>query len=665
MDQKNPITRNTNIVFAGFLVALTLWIFHTSLSLPYLSDDFEHVQLICEIRAGLRPWIDLLRVPFHGQNVVLLRLLFWFGTLQGHMSLTWVRIGVLAFHLAGALGCGVLCARWTHSVTAGYFGSLLYAVSTGFMGDLVSWPSSSIFCIGETFCVLSLLALSSTRLRPITSTTVSIAFLMGGVLGLNAEVVFAVTLCGYCWLVKPANKFWRQGASVSYLVSAAAVWVLWRRASRFEELAVFALSQRGFLLGAWLIFTAPLRYVYSWTTIPTPSIRMILQYSVLPWILLLAALLLIRPRLRLILALVWLPAVLLAFLVGMARAQLSGTNRYGPGTLYVDDRYYYPFLFPLATHLAFAFAGGFRRLPDSFRQWSRPLLAALTALGVLAGIVVSRQRYLENIPHEHYRSVGLALGQGRKLVSEVEASARGTDATPPLQLRDGRVPLDGAHRNSASLAFLIYSEFPHGIKGLRLANTPISERDAQIENSILDRWALAAGFGKPVACLESGVLTSIRASSRIDFQRGSFEEFIGSGFSWWEGTFRWITGEAKLRLQPADGDLVIRVCAPLDQLRRKFPLLHAIHVKVKLNGDTAGEFSITAPDIRDFRLKVASQLARREGPIMVELQPDLIWHSRDLDPSSLDDRDLSFALFSIGFGDRDDQSPTSCQAKAQ
>ncbi len=87
------------------LALLVLIMARGTLALPYISDDFEHGQLIAQIRAGLAPGHALLTRPFHGQTVVLLRLLFWFGTLAGGMSLTWVRLGICAAHVAGAVGC--------------------------------------------------------------------------------------------------------------------------------------------------------------------------------------------------------------------------------------------------------------------------------------------------------------------------------------------------------------------------------------------------------------------------------------------------------------------------------------------------------------------------------------------------------------------------------
>lgn len=225
------------------------------------------------------------------------------------------------------------------------------------------------------------------------------------------------------------------------------------------------------------------------------------------------------------------------------------------------------------------------------------------------------------------------------------------------------IPLDGIHRNAASLSFLIYSEFPHGIKGVRLSSRPVTQAEAEVENRIFDRWAAADWFGRPPVCLESGVLTSVRASSRIDFREASFEEFLVSGFSWWDGSFRWTTGPSKVRLQRAGGALAISVSAPVDRLRQKFPALRAIHVRVNVDDAPIGQFSIETDQTADYRLEVPVRMTQGSGTAVITLQPDLIWHARDLDPRSLDDRDLSFALLSIGFAGNERRPVTSCESE--
>jgi hypothetical protein len=170
------------------LLLMLFWMVGGSLRLPYLSDDFDHVQRIAEIRAGLRPFADLW-TPFHGQMVILLRLLFWFGTLAGAMDLMWVRVAVVVSHAVGALGCAVLVARWTRSEYAGWLAGFLYAGAAGFAGEVLFWPSSAIFCFGATFYILGLVALGTERSKPRMRLALSIAALAVSTLGLNAQFV--------------------------------------------------------------------------------------------------------------------------------------------------------------------------------------------------------------------------------------------------------------------------------------------------------------------------------------------------------------------------------------------------------------------------------------------------------------------------------------------
>src|SRR3984885_13229026 len=110
---KNRFSRSGLILLILWLTMLVFWTVRRTLGLPYLSDDFEHGQLIAQIRAGLEPGWDLIALPFHGQTLVLLRLIFWFGTLAGGMNLAWVRLAICGVHIAGATGCAILCTRWT------------------------------------------------------------------------------------------------------------------------------------------------------------------------------------------------------------------------------------------------------------------------------------------------------------------------------------------------------------------------------------------------------------------------------------------------------------------------------------------------------------------------------------------------------------------------
>jgi hypothetical protein len=593
----NRFSRADVVLLIAWLALLVLVIARSTLALPYLSDDFEHGQLIAQIRAGLEPGRDLIEIPFHGQTLVLLRLIFWLGTLAGGMSLTWVRLAICAVHIAGATGCAILCTRWTGSKLAGFLAGTLYAGALGFINEQIWWPSSAIFCLGATFLILAILAIEENAL------VWAVILLVIAALGMNGVLVPSVVLPIYCWF---SGKR-RDATILAGLIFALLLVVLWQQ-SRQHDREQIELSLRGLELGAWLIGTAPFRFFAGFSTFAIPGFRTIVQWSPVAWLPLLASAWFMNARQRRVLLIVWTPAILLAVLVGLARANYH--DRYGPGVLYVADRYYYFFLFPLVTH-CILFLSGFR-LP----RWGKVAVSIILA-AALAG---SRAHYLANVTLGNFKASALALEQGRRLVETIRSST-----TRPLFLTDISIPIDGAHKNTATLAFLIYSEYPHGIPGVRLVRGPLDAQQPAIEDSLLKPWLRAA-------------------SSSINFKDASYEENLTSGFSWWEAPFRWMAGSASLHLIAAPGDLVITAYAPVDELHRP------VRVTVTVNGQPAGSFTITAPGVHDYHLPSPSLPPGTTANIT--LTSDVVWHARDIFPQSLDERDLSIALTAIGFGVR-------------
>jgi hypothetical protein len=579
-------------LLTAWLALLVLVMVRGTLSLPYLSDDFEHGQLIAQIRAGLEPSIDLIAVPFHGQTLVLLRLLFWFGTMAGGMSLTWVRLAVCAVHVAGAMGSAILSTRWTGSKLAGFLAGTLYAGALGFINEQIWWPSSAIFCLGATFFILAIVALHPEAKNRNQALAIAVLMLTLAALGLNGVLVAALVL----------PIFLRRREAI---VFGAAIAVLLIVALLRHDQEQVKFSLRGLELGTWLVFTAPLRFFSGFTTFALPGFRTIRELSLLAWMPLLASAWLMNTRARRVLLMVWTPAIVLALLVGMARAQLPW--RFGPGSLYTADRYYYFFLFPLVTHCVL-FLSSFQ-LP----HWGTPAVLAL----LTAALFGSRAHYIANVPRASFEATGRALEQGRLLVENIRSSR-----TRPLLLADASIPIDGAHLNTLTLAFLIYSDYPRGIPGVRFVRGPLDAQQAAFESSLLKPWARAALSG-------------------IDFKTASYEENLTSGFSWWEPPFRWMSASGSLHLIAAPGDLVITAHAPVDQLHRP------IHVKVTVNGKAIGEFAVITPGMHDYRLAMPPLTPGSTANIT--LTSDLVWHGRDLLPDSLDERDFSIAIFAIGF----------------
>lgn len=575
---------------------MVFWIAHSTLALPYLSDDFEHGQLIAQIHAGLRPASDVITVPFHGQTLVLLNLIFWLGTLAGNMSLVWVRVAICAAHVAGAVGCAMLCVRWTGSRVAGLIAGTLYAGALGFVNEQIWWPSSAIFCLGAGFFILAMVAVENNALGW------AIVLLIIAALGLNGVLVPALVLPIYCWM---SGR--RRAAGVLLCVIFALLALAYWQQTRTHDREPIQLSLRAIELAVWLIGTAPFRFFAGFTTFGVPGFRTILKWSPLAWLPFVASAWMMRKQYGRVLLLVWTPAILIAVMVGLARANFH-PDRYGPGVLYVADRYYYFFLFPLVVHCVLFLS------TLELRRWVTP--ATLVVLG--AAVIASRAHYLANVPRTNFELAGRAMDRGRRLVEEIRSST-----TRALLLTDASIPIDGAHKNAMTLAFLIYGEYPRGIPGVRIVRGPLDLQQSARENSLLKPWARAA-------------------SSRINFKDASYEEDLASGFSWWEPPFRWMTGRGEIHLIAAPGDLVISAYAPVDLLHR------SIDVAVTVNGKAVGQLAISAPGAHDYSFQVPDLTPGSTADIALE--SNVVWHARDIFPDSLDERDLSIAIAAIGLG---------------
>jgi hypothetical protein len=582
-------------VLAAWLALLVLWMARGTFALPYLSDDFVHGELIAHIRAGLRPASDLIAVPYHGQTLVLLRLAFWFGTLAGGMSLAWVRIAICLVHAAGATGSAVLCARWSGSKFAGFLAGTLYAGALGFVNEQIWWPSSAIFCLGASFFILALVALEEDSL------VWAVLWLVAAALGLNGVLVPALVLPVYAWAIGRKRAAGILLGAIATLLALA----FWQQA-RTHDRESLDFSLRAVELGGWLVLTAPFRFFAGFTTFAIPGFRTILDWSAVAWLPLLVSGWFLRARYGRVLLLVWAPAVLLSITVGVARADFD-VMRYGPGVLYVADRYYYFFLLPLATQCVLVL--------HSVR-WPRWMAAVILA-GALAG---SYAHFHDNVVLGHFEAGRKALNQARAVFQAVRSAP-----VRPLVLGDVPVPVDGALFNKATLAFLIYGESPGGIPGVRVVRGPLDARQEAMEDALLRPWL------RPTP-------------ARIDFQEASYEEDLDSGFSWWEPPFRWMGRQASLRLMAAPGDLVVRAYAPVEQLHR------VIHIAVAVNGRAIGQLAVGLPGTREYILKAPPLTPGTT--VNITLTSDTVWHARDILPDSLDERDLSIAISSIGFSVR-------------
>jgi len=443
----------------------------------------------------------------------------------------------------------------------------------------------------------------------------------------------------------PDSTFWRRRAPLIYVAVVLALGMVAAVVqSETGDAPHIRPTFRGLWLAVWLIGTAPVRFFASWTTFAVPGFITICILAPLAWLPLFGAVYFMDAHERRVVVAIWTPAVLMALLVGMARVYFQDF-RNGPGMLYVADRYYYFFLLPLVVHCTLAIIGIRRRIANArapLRTGFRVALVFCIATGLLA----SRYRFLRDVPYRQFAAVSKALDRARLLDRVVKAAAA-AQPDDPMVLSDGPIPIEGALNNQLTLAFALYSEFPHGLPGVHVMQQRIDNTQALLENQLLNKWAASAGLKLMPACVNDGRLEP-SISSRVDFRKAPYDQNLVSGFSFWEGGFRWTNGHASMQLLRGNGDLTITAFAPIDLLRKKWPHLKQIDTTVEIDGSRVGAFSISDPAVRDYL--IAAPAAMPPGKVNITLTSDFVWHARDILPQSLDERDLSIALFAIGFG---------------
>ena len=632
-----------HVLLSAWLLFLTFTMLRGTLSLPWLSDDFNHMQLIAAIRAGLRPPRDLITYPYHGQTLVVLRLLFWLGTLNTAMDPTKIRIVLASVHAFGAVGCGILCGRWTGSRFAEWFSGTLYAGAIGFIGQVIWEPSSAIFSLAAVFLILAMLSLSIRWQRPRWGLAISLAATAIASLSMNGAAIAGMGLAVYCREIRTRLGIRPRTILLAYgtLAVTLAPLMLWNAYNHPGETTITPASD-GIYLGLWLILTAPLRLFWSCTASRGLGFHTILVWSAVVWIPLLFSVRLIHRSQRRMLFAVWCPAMLLAMLVGVARA------REGPGFLYTNDRYYYWFLLPLTAHITFGVTASTRHIARLFqsRSYVHTVVLVSTALALACALSGSRHTYFMNIPRAQFEMVSQVLAKGRVLAQLVALEAQ-RSRPGHLVLSDGPLPFNDTYMGNLSLAYLLYSQFPKGIKGVQVIRGPINGVQAERENAILMNWAAATGLQHLPADVHDGRLLPC-IPFWIDFRTGAYEGALISGFSWWEGRFRWMARHAMLYIRPAPGPLVIEAYAPTDILARKWASFMGITVTVTICGRPAGAFVVSGSDIHTYRLYLPA-ISETTKTIEVRLTASVSWKARDVHPASLDDRELSVAIFAIGF----------------
>ncbi len=633
MNGSNLSARHAAGLFA-WLFLCALFVFWRTLSLSYALDDINQLSALAAMRGGRMSFGQWLFLPHNEHVVPLLRLLFWGATLVGGTDATAARLAVILVHAAGATACALLTWCVTRDRITAWLAGTLYAGAAGFAGSVVWEIAASLFSISAMFLTAAIAVIAAPFSHRREALYGSIALIVCSCAGMPGAVAAATAIPAYVWLSRPklATGPWRA-ISLYLLVQALILLAIVAVLAHWNVSPTMAPRMSGLLGGAWLVYTAPFRFLATWTDAVEPRVAQAAMWSAAAWAAIAISARWIEGPVRRLLFALWAGDAALALLVGLGRSDFTYL------TFLYTDRYYYFFLLPLAIQTAAVGASLARR--------TGMLAAFAMAALIAAGFFGSRLKMEAAVPWATYRLHHEAWTRGKALAGLIEARALGP-LSRDLTLADGLAPFDGVHTGGLELSTLFFTQYPHGFPRVRWAapKQRLTDADAVLENQILDAWSLGIGLPSPV-CVVDGVVQSAGPPSSVDFRTGSFENAAVSGFHGWERAFRWMSRSGVIRLRATGGDvLFVRAHAPLNLLRKKWPDLRAFRASVRVGSDALGEIAITKTDEQEFRLTLPKPIAAGEI-VRVTLTAQLVWRGVEVDLP--DERELSLALIAIGF----------------
>lgn len=642
----------TLAVFAAACALLGTW---GTLRLPYLLDDLDHLRKAALLLSGQTGWGEYLFGPMNEHTIPIVVLLFLTGINISGLDAIGVRLLVLLSHVAGAVACGLISDRLSESPAAKWVGVFVYAGAVGSAGSTLWCASNSPFGIAATFVAfawLALLEFARGRRRIYILAVVLVLLACGA---LNGVAVVALGMALWVFLSGPGpskGAVWKS-VFIGAMPLLALVLTRWNY-TRYRNVGL-PFSPEGVLKGLWILYTAPLSYFAGWFPIATPSPIELASLAIVPWIAVLVTWRYLSPPARRLLACSWIGFFLLALVIGLARSSTSLL------TLFLTDRYYYAALLPLCVQFAVLISMLLGRVDSASRtaRWSALFVLCLLGLVAMAG---SRAKFLKGVYWDVMANHERALVKGRALVGLIDAAAE--ERSGPVTLADGEIPFDGIHKDRIALSTLFYVAHPAGRPGVRLTQGVTDAAGAAFENRILDGWGNALGVPSPV-CVEGGKLKDVRGRTSIDFRRGAFESSVIGGFHLWERTYRWMSREGVLELERGGGDLVILAHAPIEMLRKRWPDLSGVRVRVVVDGRAVGEMFLDTLKETEFRFHLDKETrpgAQLKSMCRLQLVSEFAWRGVDLNPPLLDERQLSIAVIAAGFPDSA-KARTGCQVQ--
>ena len=651
------------------LLALAIAFFGVLLYFPTFSasfayDDVDYLRDAADALAGKTQYWKIILRPQGEHFVPALRMLIHASASLFGTEATPFRLLVFLCHIASAFLLGLVARRYL-SNAAGIAAGLAYVVPSGFSSMWVWYPSGGsvpIGLLGITGGIAALAyrdSLGWTRARMLAAAGALFAILYENTL---VPLVLIPAFVDELERRRETRRRW-PGVFAIFCILLAVV-SIFLSSSYYTRLTgnELTLNWRPALPRAVLLLSvAPYRFFFPGTPLPRPfgkaeELPLIASLFGAAVFFGLAALLvaLLRPEARRLTATAIATA---AGPIGVVALVAVGRWKAPYEELYDADRYFFTLLIPVSL-LVGVLMHGIAARTTAWPATRRLFFAGLLAAGFCAELALHAAALRRRVPWDVYATHERRFGELAILSRRLSAAADALPRTePPLHFPDTAFSLPDVHNNKISARFLLHVASPRKSPRLVLADPPVSARDAQVINPVLERWSREVGASAPALSIVNGDLVDARAGGQVDFRVKPHATEVVGGFYGWEGVSRWMGKEGELRLQMTGDRLHLMLAVPWPSVQNTYPDRESLGLAVSLRDEATGEradlgvLKITAAGIEKYDLPVPEPFAStaRGHRVRLLLRSDQTWRPIDVLPASSDERVLSVQAFRVAF----------------
>ena len=642
-----PSHVRTALLLALAVLAVGLIQFSPTFRLAYAYDDLDCLNAAADVLSGKVGFWETAFRPHNEHVIPLFRGMFvtsaaWFG-----IDATPFRLAIFAAHLLTGWFLGLLALKYSGRPAAAFAAGLAYVIPCGLSSMTIWVVIAATVTVGLPGIAGAMLALAHRdrlgvrRARLIAGAGCLFALLMeGGIMPL---------LLGPMLI----DELERRRAGEKRLFGAFSVFcVVAMAASTLGTTILYNAMHghrptvdliRGIPRGGFLMAITPYRLFFPGLGLPTDPGK---TGSVILWTCLglavaapIAALLLGLWRrgtgsLGLVALLSSIGPIGMLFLVG------AGRWNWSPFYLFEADRYFFTLLIPLSLLAGAVAATAAERMQGwAFRE--RAAVLALVALAAGAEMWLHRRALMGRVPFHVFDAHEKRFDQLEQLGERLQTT---TAAFP-----DGNFWFHDVHNGRISARLFLEAIAPENPR-LKLAEGPVSERDAAVLNPVFEAWGQAIGEPELAPIVAEGGLAT-RAVKNVSFHAGAQNQAVVGGFFGWEGAYRWMGPRGELRIQLICRGLTFRLGTAEPALKAG-PLNIKVTAVDEVSGMSAvlGTIAVTQPGPAPYPIDALPFLSQAGTGrrIRLVLESDRAWKPADVLPGSSDPRQLSVQVLSAG-----------------